>query len=73
MKKKRIPARGTVSLQNGKILPLRVLRFYLAWGETPHYWSNARAGELAAAIGWALRNLDPKAKRSLEREEKKWE
>jgi hypothetical protein len=51
---------GTVRDEAGQAtaLPLRVLRTYLQWGDTPKFWGDARAMELAVAIRWALDNID---------------
>lgn len=62
---KRKVLKGTVSVSNGKILPLTVLRTYLNWAETPTHFSNARANELAVAISWALNRIPSKTKEEL--------
>lgn len=54
--KKTKPVKGTVSmevvtLKDGKTVTTvdcaKVIKQYVKWGETPKYWSDARAAELA--------------------------
>jgi len=63
--------RGTVATRKTKCggitSPLKVLREYLKWAETPTTWGNARACELAVAASWALRNIP--SKKILEQEQ----
>lgn len=46
---------GTVDTdQKGKSNPVKVLQAYLDYGDTPKYFGDARAAELAVACAFAL-------------------
>ena len=65
--------KGTIAARvEGELIvtsPLKVLRRYMFWGDTPQHWSDNRAAELAVAISWALHNIPADIKMRQENEE----
>ena len=56
-KRNRVHLKGTVATFKGKVDCEEVLKSYQNWGDTPKYWGDLRAYELAVACKWAMNEI----------------